>query len=229
MPRYDFVLLDADRTLFDFDMAEDLALTAALTANGLPCTPETKAIYVEENHKAWTLFEEGKVTKTQLTALRFETFLQRIGCRGDGALLNQQYTADLSTRCIPLPGAEEVCRTLAKECSLFIVTNGIESVQKGRMSRCSFRNCFRAMFVSEELRFQKPQKEYFDAVAAAIPGFDPARAIVVGDSPASDILGANNAGLDSCWYNPKGATMPQGITATYTISSLEELPQLILK
>ncbi|MBP0963216.1 MAG: YjjG family noncanonical pyrimidine nucleotidase, partial [Oscillospiraceae bacterium] len=207
MPRYQFVLLDADRTLFDFDMAEDLALTAVLEANGLPCTAEVKAVYREENHKAWALFEEGKVTKPQLTALRFSRFMERMGLQGDGAALNLQYTTNLATHCIPLEGAEEVCRLLAKECRLFIVTNGLEKVQKGRMSRCAFRDCFEAMFVSEEVGYQKPQKEYFDFAAQHIDGFDPAKAVVVGDSPASDILGANNAGLDSIWYNPKAEKM----------------------
>lgn len=229
MPRYEFVLLDADRTLFDFDKAEDLALTAVLQANHLPCTEEVKAVYREENHKAWALFEEGKVTKPQLTALRFARFMERMGLQGDGAALNEQYTADLGTHCIPLKGAEEVCRRLAKECRLFIVTNGLEKVQKGRMSRCSFKECFEAMFISEEVGFQKPQRQYFDVAASRIPGFDPAKAIVVGDSAASDILGANNAGLDSCWYNPKGETLPHGITATYTIKDLYALPEIILK
>ncbi len=229
MPCYDFVLLDADRTLFDFDAGQELALIKTLTHHGLPSDSATCAVYVEENHKAWDLFEQGKVTKAELTRLRFRTFLDRIGMQADPDALNRFYLADLGTHCIPFEGAEEVCRTLAEHCALYIVTNGVSSVQQGRMSRCSFRDCFRAMFVSEEVGYQKPQKEYFDVVAARIPGFDPARAIVVGDSPASDILGANNAGLDSCWYNPKGETLPQGIAATYTIGDLKELPGLILK
>ncbi|MBP0963053.1 MAG: HAD-IA family hydrolase, partial [Oscillospiraceae bacterium] len=172
---------------------------------------------------------EGKVTKPQLTALRFSRFMERMGLQGDGAELNLQYTTNLATHCIPLEGAEEVCRLLAKECRLFIVTNGLEKVQKGRMSRCAFRDCFEAMFVSEEVGYQKPQKEYFDFAAQHIDGFDPAKAVVVGDSPASDILGANNAGLDSIWYNPKGEGLPQGIAATYVIKDLKELPAIILK
>ncbi len=229
MPRYQFVLLDADRTLFDFDRAEDLVLTHVLQTNGLPCTPEVKAVYREENHKAWALFEEGKLSKEEITSLRFGNFLDRMGLPGDGASLNGQYLADLATHCIPLPGAEETCRRLAARVPLYIVTNGVEMVQKGRMSRCAFRECFQAMFISEELGYQKPQKEYFDAVAARIPGFDPAKALVVGDSPASDILGAQNAGLDSCWYNPNGQTLPEGIAATYTITDLAQLPEIVLK
>lgn len=229
MPRYDFILLDADRTLFDFDKAEDLALTAVLESRGLPADGETKAVYREENHKAWALFEQGRVTKPRLTVLRFEAFLQRMGLQGDGEAMNRDYVANLSTHCIPLGPAEEICRLLAQHCRLSIVTNGLSTVQHGRMDRCSFRSCFADLFVSEDLGCQKPQKEYFDAVAARIPNFDPARALVVGDSVESDIRGANNAGLDCVWLNPKGLPLPQGVTATYVIRDLDRLPAIILK
>ncbi|MBQ8917255.1 MAG: noncanonical pyrimidine nucleotidase, YjjG family, partial [Oscillospiraceae bacterium] len=135
MPRYDFILLDADRTLFDFDAGEKLALLKTLNHYGLPSSPEIHATYVEENNKAWDLFEQGKVTKAELTILRYRTFLDRIGCQGDPEELNRFYTADLSTHCIPFEDAEEVCRTLADHCALYIVTNGISTVQKERMSR----------------------------------------------------------------------------------------------
>ena len=51
---------------------------------------------------------------------------------------------------------------------------------------------------------QKPQKEYFDYCFSRIPGADPSRMLLVGDSLHSDILGGNVAGTDTCWYNPKG-------------------------
>ena len=40
MPRYDYVLLDADNTLFDFDLAEHKALGLTLASHGIPFTPE---------------------------------------------------------------------------------------------------------------------------------------------------------------------------------------------
>ena len=45
MPRYDFVLLDADHTLFDFDRAEAEALRATLLRYGLPDTREVEETY----------------------------------------------------------------------------------------------------------------------------------------------------------------------------------------
>ena len=74
---------------------------------------------------------------------------------------------------------------------------------------------------------QKPQKAYFDAVAAAIPQFDPALALVIGDSLSSDMLGAYNAGIDSCWYNPLGTENRSGVPCTYEIRRLRELLSLL--
>ena len=48
MPRYSFVLLDADNTLFDFDKAEERSLRQVLTAYGLPAD----AIHFEEREAA---------------------------------------------------------------------------------------------------------------------------------------------------------------------------------
>ena len=40
MPRFDYVLLDADNTLFDFDRAEHEALKRAMTERGYEFTEE---------------------------------------------------------------------------------------------------------------------------------------------------------------------------------------------
>ena len=42
---------------------------------------------------------------------------------------------------------------------------------------------------------------------------------------SSDILGGINAGIDTCWYNPKGAKMKY--LPTYEISELDELKRIL--
>ena len=64
---------------------------------------------------------------------------------------------------------------------------------------------------------------------ADIPDFDPATTLVVGDSLTSDIKGGINAGLDTCWYNPKGKPTPADLPVTYVIRDLAELPRLVEK
>ena len=53
-------------------------------------------------------------------------------------------------------------------------------------------------------------------------------ALMVGDSINSDIRGANNAGIDVCWFNPKGATLPEGVHAEYIIKDIRECVKIAL-
>ena len=50
---------------------------------------------------------------------------------------------------------------------------------------------------------------------------------MVGDSLTSDIRGARNAGLRSCWYDPHHLPPRPDIPADYTIHALAELPHLL--
>jgi len=45
----------------------------------------------------------------------------------------------------------------------------------------------------------------------------------VGDSLTSDILGGNNAGIKTCWYNPKGLSNDLGVSVDYEIKDLNEV------
>ena len=66
MPRYDYVLFDADNTLFDFDRAEAEALRTTLAEYGLPATPETEETYLAVNRALWAQFDRGEVSRSGL-------------------------------------------------------------------------------------------------------------------------------------------------------------------
>lgn len=100
--------------------------------------------------------------------------------------------------------------------------------QRGRFHRSAVRDCFPFLFISEELGYQKPQREFFDEVLREMSIPDPGRAVVVGDSLAADILGAINAGLDSIWYNPGALPGHPDAAPTYEAHSYEQVASLIL-
>ena len=62
---------------------------------------------------------------------------------------------------------------------------------------------------------------------ARINGFDPRKALVVGDSLTSDMRGGICAGIDTCWYNPKNQNAPDDLPITYIIHTLQELPGVV--
>ncbi len=99
--------------------------------------------------------------------------------------------------------------------------------QHRRIDHCPFAPYLSGIFVSEEAGAPKPEPAYFAHVFAHLPEKDRSRMLLIGDSPSSDLLGANRAGIDCCWFAPDGRELPEGVTCTYRIRSLYELPALL--
>ena len=228
MVRYSTVLFDADNTLFDFYRSEREALMDALRSMGVCPTQEMVAVYSKINESMWKMLERGEITKTALREARFARFCEHYGFSLDVPQLAVRYTDFLAQKGYLMQGVYEACRALAESCRLYIITNGISTVQRGRFEPSVLRPFFRDLFISEELGYEKPRKEYFEAVAAAIPNFDARSTLVVGDSLTSDMQGGINAGLDTCWVNPHGKPVPADMPITYVVKSAEEVVPLVL-
>lgn len=224
--RYTTLLLDADDTLLDFKKTEEQALRETFTAFGLPYNEEIRAMYGTINHKLWALFEKGEITKEEILRRRFRNTFAQMGVKDALVGFEEEYQLALGRGGFVLPEAMEVCRLLAGQCRLYIVTNGVEATQNSRLDRSGLRPYLSGVFISETAGCQKPQKEYFDYVAAHIPDWNPSQTLMVGDSLTSDMRGGENAGLATCWYNPDGKPNYAGIRIDYEITSLQELLEI---
>ena len=228
MCRYQIILLDADNTLFDFTRAEHDALMDTLRFAGITPSEELVPVYSAINEEMWKRLERGEIDKETLREARFAAFAEHCGFHVDVPAMAAAYTDYLSQKTFLIDGALEVCQKLAAHCRLYIVTNGLKFVQDRRFAASPLRPLFRDVFISEEIGFEKPAAQFFDAVRAKIADFSAAETLVVGDSLTSDIKGGINAGLDTCWYNPKGKPAPANMQITHVISRLEELIPLAL-
>ena len=229
MPRYKYVLLDADETLFDFKRSEQEALNKVLTDRGYPTDEETVALYLKINSALWDANARGEVDQDFLTVERFAAFMRVKGGDHDPRKFNRDYLEALGSGCYLLPGAEEFCRTLRDGgCELAIVTNGLPTAQWGRFDRSPLKGIIPHMFVSMELGCQKPQPEYFDKVCEALGIADRSHAVVMGDSLRSDIQGGVNAGIDTIWFAPGGEAEPETPKPTYIVRSYGEALALLL-
>ena len=228
MAKYKFLLLDADETLFDFPRAEREALCDALRAVDITPNEEMITTYSKINDGFWKMLERGEIEKNELRVARFEAFCRHYGFLTDVSSLALAYTDALSQKGYLIDGALAACRALAAHCKLYIITNGIATVQRGRFEPSPLREFVQELFISEEIGAEKPHTAYFNAVAAKIPDFDRQKALVVGDSLSSDMRGGVNAGIDTCWFNPKNKPVPADIPITYVIRTLEELIPLVL-
>lgn len=228
MARFDLVLLDADRTLFDYDQAETMALVKLFAQHQLPYNPEVLARYQEINSAVWADFEHGRISKLGLQAARFERLLAAFGLSGDGESFNSEYLDYLGEGYYLLPGAEQVCRELSKHCNLAIATNGIAKCQRKRVGLSSINDYIDCIVVSEEAGYQKPQTGFFQYAFDLCGQRDKSRAIMVGDSLPADIAGGAAFGIATCWYNPGGKVIDPKCRADYQIGRLLELLPIIL-
>jgi len=227
MSRYTSILFDADGTLFDFDKAETFAFRAALKEMSLPCSEDIVSDYKRINASLWELLEKGCITQKQIRIRRFEMLHERFRFAG-----NPQNTADsfikfLSRGVYFLDGAVDILEYLHGKYKLYLVTNGITQVQESRYALSGIDKYFEAMFISEELKVSKPDVRYFDIVFSEIGLADKGEALIVGDSLTSDIKGGNNAGIDTCWYNPCGKANGKDARCTYEIAHLDNLTEIL--
>ena len=224
-----FVLLDLDDTILDFHRAEATAIAKTLSAQGIEPTEAVKRRYSEINAAHWRRLETGEITRREVLTGRFRQLFAELDVPGDPEETQRIYEAHLSRGHYFIPGAEALLESLYPRYDLYLVSNGNAVVQEGRLKSANISRYFKDMFISEHIGADKPSREYFERCFARIPGFDPAQALIVGDSPTSDILGGINAGVRTCWFNPGRRPPHPTISPDFEIQTLAELPDLLQK
>ncbi|MBO4281092.1 MAG: HAD-IA family hydrolase [Lachnospiraceae bacterium] len=220
---YRYLLLDFDNTLVDFNETERRALSVTFDAlYKRKLSKEEIGIYHRINDSCWKMLERKEIDKPELKRLRFEQFTEAIGIKNaDVGEINRTYMDILSKTVVEYPDSFETCRILAKNHTLFVITNGTAYVQKDRLAGASFAPFISGLFISDEIGVNKPAPEFFDAIIKETQDTKRSSYLIVGDSPTSDILFGKNAGVDTCYVGAGESD------ADYRIGSIGELPQLL--
>lgn len=219
----EFLFFDLDNTLLDFDKAEWIAVSKVMTDVGLEPTPERIRRYSAINDGYWKRIELGQIDRSAALVGRFADFFREEGVRADAVRQEAAYESYLGIGHYFMPGAPEILDALVGRYRLFLASNGTANVQDSRLDSSGLRRYFEGIFISERLGANKPSRAFFDACFAQIPDFDPACAMLIGDSLSSDIRGANGAGIKACWLNPKGLPVPPDCRVDREIRCLDDL------
>ena len=223
----EFLFLDLDDTILDFHKAERLAISRTFRSFGLEPTDQVLERYHVINRQHWERLERGELTRDQVLTGRFQMLFEELGIPAQPPAVAKGYEHNLGLGHYFLPGAKEALDALRGKYRLFLASNGTASVQHSRLTSAGLYPYFEKVFVSQALGANKPSRAFFDACAAQIPGFDPRKALMVGDSLTSDILGGINAGMKTCWVCPPEAQGRPDIVPDYRIESLSQLPELL--
>ncbi len=233
------LLLDLDDTLLDGSFfsqsvartCEELALLRPeLEAKRLQeANHAVFSTYRPERLDAWTL---GRLSGADLTLETWRRTLQACGC-------NDESLAQLAAK-IHLHFAWDSYQPFADVAGLFtavrqarvpvaLVTNGASDTQRNKIEALGIASWFSAFSISGETGVAKPDKRAFIVVLKDL-GVSGKRVWHVGDSLASDVAGANAAGLSSVWLNREGTVRSQNdAQPDLEITSLLELTPNLLR
>lgn len=225
--KYRAVLMDADDTIFDFQTGNRRAIEQLMNEIGYH-SPQRFEEYQAINHACWAALERGEMNPETLKVIRFQRFLEKYQIDCNPSEIAGRFIEILGCQHMLLPYAGDVVRAISEKMPVIIVTNGITDVQKNRINLSPVKNFISGMVISEEIGFSKPRPEIF-RYALNQWKLKPADVLVVGDSVTSDIAGANNAGIDCCWYNPHNKQLPKGIHTDYVVSDIRDIVQIALQ
>lgn len=229
MGKFDIILWDVDGTLLDFGQSERFAMTSCLQSFGLSASELVLKEYSRINDGFWKRLERGEISGEEVLCGRFRVLFEQFSFTGVSPEVFQEvYQNALGSCYFYQEDSFGLCKSLQGKYRQYIVTNGVAMTQKRKLHLSGLDSVVEGVFISGEIGFHKPQEAFFDACFGRIPDFQKERAVIVGDSLTSDILGGLRAGITACWYNPVGLVNDTEIRPDLEIQKLAEIRQYLV-
>lgn len=219
---YKYILCDLDNTILDFKKGEESAVKRVFESEGVTFSNELYARYHDINIGLWRELESGKVDKRHVLTHRFEVFFKTLDIDVDGAVKEQIFRENINNCHDLVDGALQLLDYLkGKGYTLCTATNGVFYTQMKRMKDAGILDYFTHHFISEEIGFEKPHHNFFKDCIKTLGVTDLSQVLMIGDTYTSDIIGAQQFGIDSCYYGVKQ------VDATYHIEKLSEIENIL--
>lgn len=221
--KYQWILFDADETLFHFDAFKGLQLM--FSRFDVDFSRDDFSHYQTVNLPLWVDYQDGNITATQLQNRRFQFWADKLAVTTQ--TLNSAFMTAMADICCLLPGAKELISALTGKVKMGIITNGFTELQRVRLEKTGLKDVFAPLVISEQVGIAKPDIGIFEYALTHMGDIQREQVLMVGDNPHSDILGGMNAGFDTCWLNSENSVLPDGIKPSYQVTSLTQLQSLL--
>jgi putative hydrolase of the HAD superfamily len=210
--KYTHIFFDLDNTLWDFRKNSRNAMFEAFQHFGLENYSDFDLFfetYSTHNHSLWDNYRKNEVTKKELVRLRFQNTFNDMKIIGVDALeMNDLYLTVMPKQTVLNEGVPEILMYLKKKRYILnIITNGFSEVQHAKIKTSGLIPYFDKIFISEEIKSPKPQREIFEYSIKSSNALKKS-SIMVGDDWEVDVLGAVKFGIDAIHYrNNDGDTI----------------------
>ncbi len=231
MKTYQHIFFDLDHTLWDYDRnvsesLSELYLVYKLQEQGIPTFDHFFASFIYINFQLWDWYNMGKIDKENLRKERFPRILAHAGVIDwmIPASFEEDFMSLTSSKPHVFPYSKEILTYLKEKYKLHVITNGFNESQAKKMSSSGLDIYFDLVVTSETTGHKKPDPRIFYHTMDQL-NTQAEHCLMIGDNPASDILGAQRAEIDQVFFNP--GKIEIDLKPTYTISHLKELEALL--
>ena len=217
------VFFDLDHTLWDFDKNSMLAFKRVFKKFKINIEFDAfLKIYEPINIEYWKKYREDKVSKENLRRGRLIdsfNFFDLIYTTEKIDKIADAYIEELPFDNHLFEGALEILDYLTLKYKLHIITNGFEEVEHKKLKNSGIVHYFSTVTTSEEVGVKKPNSKVF-LTALKKANSLPEESVMIGDSLEADILGANNIGMQTIFYNYRNESISKKMKS---IDSLIEI------
>lgn len=227
------VLFDIDNTLLSFDEYVKESMKNGFEKFGIATyNDEMFAAFTQVNSKLWRLIEKGEMTFEELLKTRWNKIFEHLGISADGVAFEKYFRERLFDSAIPENGAMDLLKYLHGKYILCVASNGPYQQQKNRLKVGGMLPYFSDLFISEEIGSSKPAKSFFATCFERLNSkleqkIQPNEIIIIGDSLTSDMAGGIRFGMQTCFYNPAKKEVPSDVKIDYTVTSLNEITNIL--
>lgn len=206
------VFFDLDDTLFDHTFSASAGLGAVADAypvfarRPIEDLVARHARHVEALHRRVLA---GELSIEAARVARFEALCRECGARDlAGEQVAETYRGAYARSRRVVPGTVALLATLRARVRVGIVTNNLVGEQLEKLRVLELGALVDVLVISEEAGVAKPDPEIFQ-IALARANCAAREAVMVGDSWATDVLGARAAGVRPVWFNRTARPCPE--------------------
>jgi len=222
-----FIFIDIDNTILDFDKCSRFCIEKACENFGIPFSARLTDKFFEINDKLWKEHEKQTLSTEKLYEIRFNLIFSELNVDCDGVGFEKIYRYYLNRSAIPVDGATDALEYLSGKYKLYAASNAAYEQQIFRLEAADMLKFLSGVFLSGNIGYPKPSKEFFDACFEKIPEAAPENTLMLGDSISADIDGAVKYGLKTCWLNRKGESVPQNLKIDYVINDMAQVKDIL--
>ena len=120
-----------------------------------------------------------------------------------------------------VPGAVETLEALQRKgYRLFAASNSFGHLQRSRLEHAGILHYFEDTYISMDIGYDKPDVRFYQEALRRC-GLEAKDVLMIGDSMTTDIIGAQAAGLATCFFDRRGEGNANGDICT--ITSLQDV------